>query len=144
MNLVAQDIGGVSPSEAGVAIGSEAVGVTEGDGFAVYLTTRGATGGTLSVALQTSSDGVSYFDWYRSPDVSAAAAASTVKLTPAGPTGPTAVGTGTASAATLALTKGVIAPGPVGSRLRVVYDAGTGTSVGATQNVRVEFGHRKP
>ena len=93
----------------------------------------GATGGTLNVTLQTSWDnGTTWFDWWRSSDVTAgAAAAYFVATSHEGDGTQKAVGT----ALVPALAKGAVAPGPHGSWMRIVFEAGASTSAGALQEV---------
>lgn len=107
--------------------------------IAVYFTTRGATGGTTCITLQCSHDGgQTWFDWYRSADIAAGAAATTFKVTDSyGDESQTTIGTGTASAATPALAKGTVSPGIWGKKMRAVFETGAGVSVGASQGILV-------
>lgn len=124
-----------SPSAAGTTAGTKlATSLDDYDCITVYLTLRGATGGTLNVTIQRSPDGTTFYDWFRSSDITAAAAASSMTLCPVLDGTPTVVGTGT----TPALAKGTVAPGLWGKQMRVVFEAGSGTSAGASQTVLIE------
>lgn len=108
--------------------------------IAVYLTLQGATGDDLGVVLQCSHNGKDWFDWFRSDDIVAAAAATILKVVPKPWDGShTVVGNGTTTppVATPALAKGTVAPGNWGSHMRIVFVPGTTTSAGAVQIVTV-------
>ena len=126
-----------SPAAPGVVLGTRvAEGLEDFSSIAAYLTLRGGTGGILTLCLQGTFDGVKWFDWFRSADIAAAAAASTIKViaTTEGTT-TTVVGTGTASAATPLLEKGSVVPGHPGRKLRAVFESGSGMTAGAQQEI---------
>jgi hypothetical protein len=128
-----------SPAAPGVVLGIKiADGLEDFGTIAAYLTLRGATGGILTVTIQGTFDGVKWFDWFRTLDIAALAAASTIKVvaTTEG-TSTTVVGTGTASAATPLLEKGTVVPGHPGRKLRAVFEAGAGTTLGASQEITI-------
>jgi hypothetical protein len=134
-----------SPGAPGTVVGTKvAENLDAFSAIAVYFTLRGATGGALNVTLQVSYDGDKWYDWYRSSDIAAAAAATTFKVTDShGDASTTLVGMGTTapSAATPVLEKGTVAPGLWGKKMRAVFEAAGGTTQGASQEIIV-VGHR--
>ncbi len=133
-----------SPAAPGVAFANvEAIGLDDFSSISVRITQQGATGGTLNIGLWVSFDGgTTYYEWFRTTDITAAAAASTVVVHPHTGTGaPVATGKWTAGTPVPVLTKGAVAPGLWGSRMKVCFEAGGGTSAGAAQTIIVE-GHR--
>jgi hypothetical protein len=126
-----------SPAEPGVVLGTKVVDGLDSFGtIAAYITTRGGAGGILNICLQGSFDGQRWYDWFRTTDIAAAAAASTMKViaTTEGTT-TTVVGTGDATTATPLLEKGSVVPGHPGKKLRAVFEAGSGMSAGASQEI---------
>lgn len=106
--------------------------------IAVYMTTRGATGGISRVTLQVSHGAGKWWDWYRTADIAAGAAATTFKVTDSeGDASSTPVGTGTDNAATPLLEKGTVAPGCWGRKMRAVFENDAGVTVGGTHDITV-------
>jgi hypothetical protein len=134
MNKV-QDLSATSPAAASTVVGTaKATGLSAYDHVTVYLTTNGATGGTLNVTLQTSPDGTNWYDWFRSADIAAGASAAHWKICGALDNKVTQVGKN----GTPALAKGTVAAGSFGDQMRVVYEAGASTSAGAAIPCLVE------
>jgi hypothetical protein len=113
-------------------------GLSDFVSIAAYITLRGGVGGILNLTLQGSFDGQRWYDWFRTVDIPADAAAQTIKViaTTEGTT-TTVVGTGDAVSATPLLEKGSVVPGHPGEKLRVVFEAGSGTTVGALQEITI-------
>lgn len=105
--------------------------------LSIVATLLGATGGTLDVYLQFSPDqGTTWIDYAHYPQL-AAAAASSVRVWNVSRAAQaltlTTVGSGTSPA----LAANAILGGEWGDRLRAVYVAGAGTSVGAAVDIKV-------
>lgn len=116
-----------SPSAASTVAGTaRAYGLAACEGLTVVGQLVGATGGTLDVYLQTAYDAADVADasatWF-----DFAPAVSTV----------TTIGSGTSPA----LAAATILGGSWGNRMRLLFTAGAGTSVGAATSVTL-IGHR--
>lgn len=103
----------------------------------------GATGGTLDVYLQFSPDaGVTWVDWLHFAQLAAGAAAVKTAVAMHKPTAysATTVGEGTAPA----LPAAALVPVHPGDRLRLLFVAGAGTTLGGVQTVRIFGRDRSP
>ncbi len=110
------------------------------DSVTAHLVVAGGTGGTLNVGLWTSLDGGTTWDeWHRSSDITTGAAAVAYSVSTHPGTGAQVTrGRYTTGTIVPALTKGTTAPGLVGRRMRVVFETGSGMTVGATQVILIE------
>jgi hypothetical protein len=108
--------------------------------IAFYATITGGTGGPLDVLIEHSPDGVDWYEYVHFTQVSAAAV-KTYVAAPAVNAASVNVGKngldGSAQGTTMTLTAGTVAGGQWFDKMRVRYVAGTSTSAGATQVVRV-------
>jgi hypothetical protein len=105
------------------------------ESITIEATLQGATGGTLDVYIQTSPDqGVTWTDYIHFPQIAAAATAVTYRANPNAWLGTINV---VGKDLVPALAANTIAGGLPGDRLRVLYVAGSGTSAGALQKIRV-------
>jgi len=124
-------IADTTPASASTAVGSHVGGLHEYDSLAIVASLVGATGGTLDIYLQISPDqGTTWVDYAHFAQLAGGAAAVTKVWTVsrgAQQTTATTVGTGTS----VALAANTIIGGEWGDRMRAVYVAGAGTSVGA-------------
>ena len=102
----------------------------------VIATVQGATGGTLDIYGQMSpDDGGTWYDIFHLPQLAAAAASTTYGFGLGIENASiTAIGSGLSPA----LAANTLALGGWASRLRLVFVAGGGTSLGATQKVWVQ------
>lgn len=132
-------ITGTSPAAASTALSQTVGGLAGYDLVTVFAKVQGATGGTLDVYLQGSfDDGVTWYEVAHLPQLAAAAAQRTYKLTFSLSSAITAVGEGTSgSAGTAVVAANTIVAGHPGDLLRVVYVAGASTSAGATQTFNI-------
>jgi hypothetical protein len=136
------DLSGMSPSAAGAAAGAMAMPSSSNpfdasayESFVVEATLQGATGGALDVYIQTSPDqGLTWSDWIHFPQIAAGAPAVTYRATPnPWPNSIQPVGKGL----TPSLAANQIVGGHPGDRIRLLFVAGTSTSAGATQTIKV-------
>jgi hypothetical protein len=112
-------------------------GLSGFDALTIIGNLQGGTGGTLDVYLQTSYDGgTTWYDYAHWAQLSAGAAATlrvwNVNRSTA-VTAPTTIGSGL----TPALAVDTILGGAWGDTMRILFDAGTGTSAGASQSVTI-------
>ena len=132
------DLSQTSPAAAGVSVGTApvATGLDAFSWVSVEMLLRGGTGGILNVSLQTSDDGgILWTDWYRGSDLAAGAAAGRIIVSNwSGAGAPIVVGQDLVPA----LAKGTVRPGPVGARMRAVFECGAGMSAGAAQAIFVK------
>lgn len=131
-------ITGTTPAAASTAVVGAITGdLSYFDAIAVKATLAGATGGTLDVYLQTSSDDGTTWDDYAHYTQIAGSAAATVtrncfsRSTQA--TTPVAIGSGLSPA----LAANTFLGGEFGDRMRCVCAAGVGTSAGAAITIRI-------
>ncbi len=110
------------------------------DSLTAHLVVTGATGGILNVGLWTSFDGgTTYHEWHRSSDITAGASALYYSVSTHPGTGAQVTrGRWTSGVIVPALTKGTTVPGLVGSKMRVVFETGSGTTLGAAQVILIE------
>lgn len=115
-----------------------ATGLDEFAWISVIMEIRGGNGGILNVTLQTSEDGTTWYDWFRSNDIASGAAASIITVPgKQGDGTPVTIGKNTAPA----LAKGTVRPGCWQSRMRVLFETGAGMSAGAAQTISL-YGYR--
>lgn len=115
-----------------------ATGLDEFAWISVIMEVQGGTGGILNVNLQTSEDGVTWYDWYRSADIAAGAALAVITVPgKQGDGTPITIGKNLVPV----LAKGTVRPGCWQSRMRVQFETGGGMSAGAAQTVYV-YGYR--
>lgn len=127
-----------SPASASTAASSTFAGdLSYFNALSFVATLQGATGGTLDVYLQTSfDDGVTWYDFAHYAQLAAGAAQSRILWhvnRSTAVTAPTTIGTNT----TPALAVSTINGGAWGDRIRLLFVAGAGTSVGASQSVSI-------
>ena len=130
---------GTSPVAAGTAAVAGVGGFSEYEAITIFATITGATGGALDVYVQHSPDGVTWYDFVHFAQASAAAPAVSYAVAPSLNNSIVAIGSGT----TPALTAGGCAGGHWFDQLRVLYVAGSGTSAGAAQVVKVLCGPKR-
>jgi hypothetical protein len=133
-------ISDTSPAAPGTAAGDTIQGLEDVDTITIIATLAGATGGTLDVYLQTSFDGGTvWVDMAHFPQLAAAAASSVrvwqlcrnvVHSTLA------TVGSGTVAAPGVALAANTVV-NCWGDRIRAVYVAGGGTTLGAAVDIKL-------
>ncbi|HEY6459040.1 MAG TPA: hypothetical protein VIY73_02785 [Polyangiaceae bacterium] len=141
-----------SPSAPGTVISSKPVANSTLTGVAWPLDDLGAwtayvdcpansTGGTLTVVLQTSPDGVTFYDAASTPATANGAGATTyaIPISLASPGAILAVGKGT----TPAIAAGKIAGGGMTERCRLAITAGSGASSSITVTVRLVAQRRR-
>lgn len=130
-----QKLAGTSPSAAGTAILARTRYALHGfDCLTVHASLVGATGGTLDVYLQSSPDGVTWFDWHHFTQLAAGAAATNVVFAatrPAALAQVTAIGRD----ASPALAAGTVLGTDWGVAMRLLVVAGSNTSAGAALTV---------
>jgi hypothetical protein len=107
------------------------------DSVEVEAELKGATGGTLGIFLQSSDDGVNWFDVIAFMSLAAAAPVSYIRTSlsrySTSSSSPVVVGKNLAPA----LAAGTSVQNGFGDRLRLVFVAGSGTTAGANQVVRL-------
>ena len=142
MPIATASLSGTSPATPGAVAGPIA-SQAAANGFAadahasitIEATLRGGTGGPLDVYIQSSPDqGVTWTDLIHFPQQAAGAGPTTYRAAPnrwAGAT--TTVG----KDLTPSLAANTVAAGGPADRLRVLYVAGSGTTAGAVQTIRV-------
>lgn len=128
-----------SPASASTAVGAQTInGLDDYDWFETVGYLQGATGGTLDVYIQRKVAADTWVDWIRF-DQLAAGAAAIKKYVPANGTltGITTIGGGSDATPGVAMASAGACGGHPGDSLRMVFVAGAGTSVGASQTLRV-------
>ncbi len=130
---------GTSPAAASTVAVAGVGGFGTYEAITFVATITGATGGTIDVYIQHSPDNVTWYDYAHFPQSAGSAAAVSYSLSPALNNIIVTVGAPTAAASTPtpAIAAGVCAGGHWFDFLRVVYVAGTSTSAGAAQVVKV-------
>lgn len=136
-DVIVADLSATSPAAASTVAGTPVTGLQGFRSMAIYANLQGATGGTLDIYLQFTPDlGTTWVDYAHFTQKAAAGAAtkqvwtvsrSAQQLTIA------TVGTGTSPA----LTANSIIGGEWGDQMRVVFVAGTSTSAGALQTIKL-------
>lgn len=132
-----------SPAAPGSGIGATVRGLDLFDEFMIDARLTGATGGVLDVYLQRKVADDVWVDWLHFAQVSAAAAAASFSVATDGKTAVSAgqilaVAQGTdALPGTPALAAGAFVGGHPGQAVRLVFVAGSGTTLGAAQTVRI-------
>lgn len=127
-----------SPASATTTVSANtATGLAEFDWFMIDATLTGGTGGTLNVYLQREIATNVWADWIHFPELAAGAAAVSYSVQPQASNLIATVGIGTTAAPGVALAAGGNVGGHPGDTIRAVYVAGTSTSAGATQVIRV-------
>lgn len=126
-----------SPSSATTTAATALTGLGGFSSLDVFATLTGATGGTLDVYIQYSSDlGTTWVDYAHYTQIAAAAGAVSKLFTVSRygqQTTITTVGTGTSPS----LAANTVIGGDWGDRLRVVFVSGAGTTAGATQVITI-------
>lgn len=134
---------GTSPAAAGTALVTSPttlVDLADFDSFTIDATVTGATGGNLDIVLQRQVAAGVWVEWVRLTTITAGAAVAyqTISPDPAGKNTATAVGVyNDAGTGTMTLASGTSTGGHPGHTIRMVFVAGTSTSAGAAQTVRV-------
>jgi hypothetical protein len=130
-----------SPAAAGNSAVEFAAGLHDYDAISIDANLVGATGGTLDVYVQRSSDnGTTWRDYIHFPQLAAGAAAVKYTVAPSlGAGSIVVVGAGT----TPALAVNTCTNGPWGRSLRVLMVAGSGTSAGAAVAMTLNCWSRK-
>lgn len=129
-------ISDTSPAAASAVVGDTVRGLGQYDAIVLLANLTGATGGALDVYLQASyDDGTTWTDYAHFPQLAAAAAPRWYHLgvPPGGETIISLVGSGV----TPALAANKCVGGPWSNMLRAVYVAGTGTTLGASQTIKI-------
>lgn len=127
-----------SPATASTAATSDTVSnISDYDWFLLIATLQGATGGTLDVYVQGKMADT-WYDWGHFTQLSAAASSVTYQVQPQPNNGAVAVGSGTSPA----LAADTFLGGYPGDEIRMVFTAGSGTSAGASQTLKV-YGLRR-
>jgi len=127
-----------SPAAASTAASTaEASGLDAYDSFMIDADLVGATGGTLDVILQRFS-GTLWREWYRFPQLAAAAAAIHYTYVPALNDSVTVHGV----TITPALAVSTAVGGHPGDKLRFLFIAGASTSAGGVQTVTIQCRRR--
>jgi hypothetical protein len=139
-NVVFELLNGVeatSPAAAGYSRSTDIQGFTKysRDPIWVIATLQGATGGVLDVVVEISPDGTDWYEWIHFTQLAAAAAQTVITCIPDVVAALAAVGKNLTT--TFVLAAGQVRGRPGFDHVRVRMVAGTGTSVGATQSVKL-------
>ena len=134
-----------SPAAASTVVSTEVTGLDKYDSLIILAVLAGGTGGTLDVYLQVATkeeDGaatewVDYAHFAQIADGAAAIKRLWSVTRHAQITSIATIGIGTASTPAVALAANTILGGEFGSRMRVVFVAGAGTSAGAAQIIDI-------
>ena len=130
-------ITGTTPAAAGTAaLGTPAGMLQNYDALRIVASTRGATGGTVDLYLQTSVDGTLWHDYAHLAQMADGAASATVVFSVsrhAQQTSITAIGTDLSPA----LAANTVLGGDFGNQMRAVAVAGVGTSAGRAQTITI-------
>lgn len=125
-------------------VGTAHEGFSRYKALTIIATLTGATGGTTDILIETSADGVDWYEWHHFAQKAGSAAATTVVYSPnpwAGGTTGTATGKNNLSGSTLGTTMvlavNTAAPVQWLDQLRIRYVTGSGVSAGAVQSVVV-------
>jgi hypothetical protein len=131
MSITGKALTATSPAAASTAASTAIVeGLGQYDAFVIDADLLGATGGSLDVILQRFAGGL-WRDWYRFPQLLAAAAAIHYTYVPALNDSLNTVGV----TLTPVITANTAVGGHPGDRLRFLFIAGASTSAGAVQTV---------
>jgi hypothetical protein len=140
-NITAFNLSATSPAAASTVLGTSSAMLDAFSKCVVQARVQGATGGTLDIYIQSSSNSAASTGWYdvaHYTQLAAGAAAAgwvfTLSRGPSTATAPT--GTNTADG-TPALAANTMVPNALGNALRVVFVAGASTSAGAVQTINV-------
>jgi hypothetical protein len=130
---------GTSPASASTALGDSVVGLLGYDRFSIEAVIIGGTGGTLDVYLQRQVTDNVWADWLHFPQVAAAATKKyAVQCGRSNDVTIREIATGTDAAhGTPVLAANTFIGGHPGNKIRAVYVAGSGTSVGAAQTIYI-------
>lgn len=135
---LAGTITATSPASASTAVASGTIeGLDRFDWIAIEADLQGATGGTLDVYVQRKLGANLWRDWLHFAQLSAGAAAVKYSVQSGSDNDIYTVGGGTDASPGVALAADSFVGGHPGTELRVVFVAGTSTSAGAAQTVRV-------
>jgi hypothetical protein len=126
-----------SPATASSAVSTAVSGFMKYQTLTIIGALAGATGGTLDVIVETSTDGTDWYEMVRFTQLASggAAAVSRFNLSPTG--GAATVVVGKNLTTTTGMVSGTSINGQWFDQLRVRYIAGTSTSAGAVQKVTV-------
>jgi hypothetical protein len=127
---------GTSPAAASTVVTTGVNGLSRMGELTIFAKVTGATGGTLDIYIQDSPDGVIWYDYWHIPQIVAGAAAVRYAYCPAMNDSVTVIGAVDAGTSPL-LANGQVRGGKWHDRMRVIYVAGTGTSAGAVQDIRL-------
>lgn len=129
-----------SPSSASTVVHTEIFkgsALSQAEGLVIDATFTGATGGTLDVYLQRKITSNEWVDMVHFPQIAAAASKKyTVTITGNG-SSIVEVGGGTDASPGVALAANTAVDVTPGNDVRIVFVAGSGTSVGASQKIRI-------
>jgi hypothetical protein len=133
------DFSASSPNSASTVAQTPITGLGIYRSCQIYAAIQGATGGTLDIYIQTSPDGGTTWTDYGHFTQLAAAASQIFRMVAFSKAGQQltalTVGTGTSPA----LAANTFMGGDWGDRMRIVYVAGAGTTLGATQTIHAIF-----
>ena len=126
-----------SPATASSAVSTAQTGFMKHQTLTIIGSLLGATGGTLDVIVETSTDGTDWYEMIRFTQLAAGGAAATSRFNISPTGGAATVVVGKNLTTTTGLASGTSVNGQWFDRLRVRYIAGTSTSAGAAQKVTV-------
>jgi hypothetical protein len=135
---LAGTITATSPATASTAVAAATVeGLERFNWISIEADLAGATGGTLDVYVQRRLGRDLWRDWIHFPQLTAGGAAVKYSVQSGSDADIYVVGGGTDASPGVALAADTAVGGHPGSELRVVFVAGSSTSAGAAQTVRV-------
>ena len=126
-----------SPAAAGYAVSTAQTGFMKYQTLTIVGSVQGATGGTLDVIVETSTDGTDWYEMVRFTQLASGGAAVVARFNISPTGGGAVVLLGKNLTTTAALTSGTAFNGQWFDQLRVRFIAGTSTSAGAVQSVKV-------
>lgn len=133
------DLSFTSPAAASTVAQTPVTGLGGFRSMAIYAEIQGGTGGTLDIYLQFSPDGgTTWVDYAHYAQITAGAAAIK-RLTSFSKSGQVTSVATVGSGETPALAANTHLGGDWGDRLRVIAVAGSGTSAGAAQVIKIVF-----
>ena len=127
---------GTSPAAASTVVTVGVNGLSRVSALTIFAKVLGATGGLLDIYIQDSPDGLIWYDFWHIPQIAIAAAAKRWAYCPAPNDCITEIGNVDAGTTPL-LANGAVRGGKWHDRMRVTYVAGTSTSAGAVQDIRI-------
>ena len=125
-----------SPATATYAVSTPVTGLGVFTAITIYADLLGATGGTLDIALETSPDGVNWYEYVRFANTAAAAAAKSFTYDPV--LDGAIVNVGKNLTTTFVLAASTARGGHWGDQMRVRMVANASTTAGAVQSIKIE------